>query len=385
MQLRDFDPEQFLAEYWQKKPLLIRAGFEPWTNPLDPDELAGLAREADIESRLIVRTRKTWKVAHGPFKPRRFSKLGKKPWTLLVQAVDHYVPAVAALLDAVGFIPNWRTDDVMVSYANDGGGVGPHFDQYDVFLVQGMGQRRWRLGQKCGATTALLQHDDLRLLTDFIATEEWLLNPGDILYIPPGIAHDGVAVGDDCMTYSIGFRAPSRSELIAHWCDHLLGELSEDDRYADPGLRLQRERGEIAPEAIDALHAIVTEKLNDRTAFARWFGQYITAPKDRDVEADAATTAESLCAGLADGTALVRTPGSRFSFVHDEDGSGLFFADGVCFPCIAESFAVAQRICAARGQSIDLPLPQLEAAAIALIGSLVRQGSVQVTRNRNSG
>src|SRR5690606_748288 len=155
-----------------------------------------------------------WAVEHGPLAEARLRRSGKAPWTLLVQAVDHHVPAVAALIEAFRFIPNWRIDDVMVSYAVDGGGVGAHFDQYDVFLIQGAGRRRWQVGAPCNADTPLLPNDDVRLLADFKAVDEWILEPGDILYVLPRIAHNGVAIGDDCMTYSIGFRAPSRADLI---------------------------------------------------------------------------------------------------------------------------------------------------------------------------
>ena len=167
----------------------------------------------------------------------------------------------------------------MVSTAARGGGVGPHFDQYDVFLVQGLGRRRWRTGARCDADSRLLELDDLRLLADFEALEEHVLEPGDILYVPPGVAHDGIAESDDCMTYSVGFRAPSRSELVAHFCDHVLGTMDDDDRYADPGLRRQANPGEIAPAALDRLHAMVAESLQDREAFTRWFGGYVTSPK----------------------------------------------------------------------------------------------------------
>ena len=214
MQLQNFDIDLFLREHWQKKPMLIRNALPDWCNPLDPEDLAGLACEEEIESRLIIRKDESWKLEHGPFTEKRFGKLGKKPWTLLVQAVDHFVPEVAALIAPFRFVPNWRIDDVMVSYASDQGGVGPHFDQYDVFLVQGLGRRRWQIGPVCDAQTPLLPHDDIRLLASFEATDEWVLEPGDILYVPPGFAHDGVALGDDCMTYTIGFRSPSRNELI---------------------------------------------------------------------------------------------------------------------------------------------------------------------------
>ena len=256
MTFAQFDAAAFLRDHWQKTPCLIRNPWRDWQNPLDPDDLAGLACEDGVEARLVTRKRDDWKVEHGPFAEKRFAKTGKHPWTLLVQAVDQIVPDVAALIEPFRFVPNWRIDDVMVSYASDGGGVGPHFDQYDVFLIQGLGRWRWQVGPVADADAAMLPNDDLRLLADFTATDEWILEPGDILYLPPRFAHDGVALGDDCMTYSVGFRAPSRAELIAHWCDHLLAELADDDRYADPDLAPQANPGEIAPAALDRLQCV---------------------------------------------------------------------------------------------------------------------------------
>ncbi len=191
MQLHNFDTAAFLRDYWQKRPLLIRNPWQSWRNPIDPDELAGLACEHGVESRLISHGNEVLPDAliaeDGPFPETRFGKLGKAAWTLLVQAVDHHVPEVAALIEPFRFVPNWRIDDVMVSTASDGGGVGAHFDHYDVFLVQGLGQRRWQVGQLCDETTELLPHDDLRLLANFEVAEEWLLEPGDILYVPPAM------------------------------------------------------------------------------------------------------------------------------------------------------------------------------------------------------
>ncbi|HPU15537.1 MAG TPA: cupin domain-containing protein, partial [Polymorphobacter sp.] len=192
MTFAHFDAAAFLRDHWQKTPCLIRNPWRDWHNPLDPDDLAGLACEDGIEARLVTRKAHDWKVEHGPFAEKRFAKTGKHPWTLLVQAVDQIVPDVAALIEPFRFVPNWRIDDVMVSYASDGGGVGPHFDQYDVFLIQGLGRRRWQVGPVADADAAMLPNDDLRLLADFTVTDEWVLEPGDILYLPPRFAHDGV-------------------------------------------------------------------------------------------------------------------------------------------------------------------------------------------------
>jgi len=347
--LINFDAAGFLRENWQKQPLLIRNPWARWTNPLDPDELAGLACEDEVESRLITQDSHSWELEHGPLPEARFGRLGRSPWTLLVQAVDHHVPAVAALLEAFRFIPNWRIDDVMVSYAVEGGGVGPHFDQYDVFLVQGLGSRRWQVGERCDEGTQLLPHGDLRLLASFEPRQEWILEPGDILYVPPRFAHDGVALSDDCMTYSIGFRAPSRRELIENWCESLLADLVDDDRYADPQLSVQENPGEISPQAIDRLHAMIMDRMHDRGAFAHWFARYSTTAKNPDIawRPEEAVDGGQVHLLLAERVPLLRNPASRFSFIREGAASVSLFVDGECFACAGEAAAFAERICAA--------------------------------------
>jgi 50S ribosomal protein L16 3-hydroxylase len=379
--LSNFDIDIFLRDYWQQRPLLIRNPWNVWHNPLEPDELAGLACEHEVESRLVVKCGDSWKLEHGPLPAERFGELGgelgSEPWTLLVQAVDHHVPEVAALLEGFRFIPNWRVDDVMVSYAEDGGGVGPHFDNYDVFLVQGLGRRRWRIGAACNDATELLPHPDLRLLAEFEPVEEWVLEPGDMLYIPPGIAHDGVAVGGDCMTYSIGFRAPSRSELVAGWAQSVIGELAEDDRYGDPALARQENPGEITAEALAELHAMVAEKLQDRGAFARWFGQQATAPKNPEIDwqPEHPPVREEVERLLAQGVALLRNPAARFSFIRQGPGAVSLFVDGEAFECEGASAVFAERLCAADRLATGATLAG-SAEATELIVELLDMGSV---------
>ncbi|HZF43936.1 MAG TPA: cupin domain-containing protein [Sphingomonadaceae bacterium] len=382
MKFTSFDPESFLRDYWQKKPLLIRNPWASWNNPLEPDELAGLACEAAVESRLITQGRGGLRLEHGPLPDTRFAELGTHPWTLLVQAVDHQVPDVAALMEPFRFIPNWRVDDVMVSYATDRGGVGPHFDRYDVFLLQGLGRRRWQIGARCNDATALLPHDDLRLLANFEATDEWVLEPGDILYVPPRVSHNGVAVGDDCMTYSIGFRAPSREELIADWYEHLLAEAREDQFYEDPDLGLQPNPGEIAPEALARLRAMIAGALLDGHAFARWFGIQNSAPKNPNVDwrPDRTIGTDDLRACLAGDLALSRNPASRFSFVRRDAASILLFVDGQVFDCAGDTVALAERICAE--DRVERPSSLIGSAqSEALVLDLLNRGSVAFVQN----
>jgi 50S ribosomal protein L16 3-hydroxylase len=374
MKLTNFDIDLFLREYWQKKPLLIRNPWDRWTNPLEPDELAGLACEEGVESRLVVRQGEQLALEAGPLPEERFGQLDGDSCTLLVQAVDHYVADVAALIEPFRFVPDWRIDDVMVSWAANGGGVGPHFDQYDVFLVQGLGRRRWRIGPLCDSTTPLQDNDDLRLIADFVATDEWVLEPGDILYVPPRFAHDGVAVSDDCMTYSIGFRAPSLAELVEGWCEHQADASPDELRFADPDLVRQTNAGEIAPPALDRLYAMVSQALADRPAFDRWFGCHATQPKYPDIDwrPDEAMSEADGLALMAEGTPLVRNPASRFAFTQAGDGAVVLFVDGEAFECAGDVAAFAQDLCAAT--TVQAPAGSAEVAA--LVATLVNRGSL---------
>ena len=374
MKLAHFDIDLFLRDYWQKKPLLIRNPWDHWTNPLEPDELAGLACEEGVESRLVVRQGEQLALEAGPLPEERFGQLDGDSCTLLVQAVDHYVADVAALIEPFRFVPDWRIDDVMVSWAANGGGVGPHFDQYDVFLVQGLGRRRWRIGPVCDSTTPLQNNDDLRLIADFAATDEWVLEPGDILYVPPRFAHDGVAVSDDCMTYSIGFRAPSLAELVEGWCEHQADASPDEERFADPDLVRQANAGEIAPAARDRLYAMVSQALADRPAFDRWFGCHATQPKYPDIDwrPDEALDEDEVLAQMAAGTPLVRNPASRFAFTRSGDGSVVLFVDGEAFECAGDLAEFAQDLCAAT--TVQAPAASAEVAA--LVATLVNRGSL---------
>lgn len=384
MQLSRFDPADFLATHWQRAPWLIRNPWDAWACPLEADELAGLACEPHVESRLIVQAAAgDWAVEHGPLPESRFAALGQDPWTLLVQAVDQHIPAVAALLAQFRFVPNWRIDDVMVSYARDGGGVGPHFDQYDVFLIQGQGRRRWQIGARCDDASPLQPHGDLRLLRDFAVVDEWVLEPGDMLYVPPGVAHNGIALGDDCMTLSIGFRAPSRAELIGDWSDHVLDQLRDDDRFADPGLALQDNPGEITSEALDRLHAMVMARLGDRTGFARWFGASTSTRKypETDWSREHPLDTDDLRHAIAQHLPLERNPASRFTFLREADAT-LLFVDGETFECTDDTAWLAQALCA--DDAIIVPKAASD-AALDLVLALCNMGSVAFASDDDAG
>ena len=237
------------------------------------------------------------------------------------------------------------------------------------------GGTRCPVGQRCDRDTALRPHRDLRLLPDFAATDEWVLEPGDILYVPPGFAHEGVAVGDDCMTYSIGFRAPSRPDMLVEWADHLAAQMPDDDLYADPDIQSAASPGEIEPDAIARLHAMTIAAMADRSAFAAWFGQHVTTPKyaDADWRQEDPVTAEELLALIDEGAQLWRNPASRFAFLREEDGVTLF-VDGSAHPCAGDLAILAQQLCAHPTLALD---PSM-VAGVGLLVTLVNQGSLMI-------
>jgi len=345
-------PARFLRDYWQKRPLLIRNAFPDFTPPLSPDDLAGLACMDGALARIVARTKGTrlssfrgraqhetrnpaspnhakkspgsglrrddgkWKVLTGPFDEATFAKLPEKNWTLLVQDVDKWNADTAALLDAFRFIPSWRIDDVMISYATDGGGVGAHVDQYDVFLLQGLGQRRWSIDTRANPSTAFREEVELKVLREFDPTHVWTLDPGDMLYLPPGVPHDGVAVGE-CMTFSIGMRAPAAGELLFDFAAHVAESLPESQRFADPDLKPAGDAGEIDDEALRRARRAIGPAASalDDDAFADWFGAFITryraaqvaAPRKRGI--DRTALAKRLPRAV-----LERDPWSRFAW-----------------------------------------------------------------------
>jgi 50S ribosomal protein L16 3-hydroxylase len=322
-------PERFLRRHWQKTPLLVRGAFPGFRDPLSPDSLAELACLPEVESRLVLERggSRPWQLIEGPQSPRRLRRLRPTHWTLLVQEANLHVPALAKLLDSFRFIPNWRVDDVMVSFAPRFGSVGPHLDSYDVFLIQGLGRRRWRIDTR--TTAAFKPGLDLRILRRFRAEQEWLLESGDMLYLPPGVAHHGVAL-EDCLTYSVGFRAPSHADLVLGWLQQIANRIDRSKQYEDPGLRPQRDPGEIAAQALGQMRRIVSSALapGDACEFARFAGEHLTHPKDPDRgPRRRAVSVASLRRRLGAGAALARRGASRLAFVRQ--GSGiLLFADG---------------------------------------------------------
>lgn len=318
---------EFLRDYWQKKPLLIRQAIPDFESPIDADELAGLALEEEVESRLVIEHgERPWELRRGPFAEDAFSTLPEREWTLLVQAVDQFVPEVAELLEHFRFLPSWRIDDVMISFAAPGGSVGPHFDNYDVFLLQAQGKRNWKIGQMCTSESPLLQHADLRILAEFEESAEWVLEPGDMLYLPPRLAHFGIAE-DDCMTYSVGFRAPSAAEVLTHFTDFLSQYLTDEERYTDADAQPVSDPHQIQGDALDRLKGLLAEHMSDERMLLTWFGQFMTEPRYPELVAGEELGEEDFINSLQDGAILVRNPSARLAW-SEVDDDVLLFASG---------------------------------------------------------
>ena len=265
---------RFMRDVWQRKPLLIRNAFPGLTPPVTRDDLFALARRDDAESRLITRTNGRWSLRHGPL--HRLPSTRRAQWTLLVQGVDLLDPGAHALLARFRFVPDARLDDLMVSYATDGGGVGPHVDSYDVFLLQASGRRRWRISRQRNLT--LVPDAPLKLLADFQPGEEFLLEPGDMLYLPPGVAHDGTAEGE-CLTYSVGFRAPTYQELLEPWFADFAESASLPGRYADRGLRPNARPAAMPEGMVRQVHDALTRQRPGQRDTRRFLLRYLSEPK----------------------------------------------------------------------------------------------------------
>ena len=355
--LAHVEVSDFLARYWQRQHLFARAALPHFRSPLDADTIAGFSLDEDVVSRLVIQDRQAqhWELRHGPLDADVFSQLPEHDWTLLIQHADALHAELRAILDAFRFIPNWRLDDIMVSYAAPGGGVGPHFDYYDVFLLQAQGRRRWRIGQHCDAETELLPDQAMKLLKNFDSSAEYICQPGDLLYVPAGLAHWGEAL-DDCITYSIGFRAPSHADIVLEFSQELASHMREDMRYRDAGNSFQKDTpGEIGTAVIDQLLAILRDKLDARDSLADWFGRYSTQLSD---------TATIFFPETEDAIplngSLSLSKSCRSAYFGNDANQVSLFVNGEKFHCSA---ALAQALCCYRDFNTD-NLPEADQRCI---------------------
>ena len=381
--LGERSPAEFLDTYWQERPLVVRDALPDVRSPLSPQELAGLACEEGVESRIILEEggEHPWELREGPFAREAFLDLPETHWTLLVQEVDRLIPEVGALLDHFRFLPNWRLDDVMVSYAPTHGTVGPHIDNYDVFLLQGAGHRRWQIGTEPVADEEIVPDLDVRILADFEPDEEFVLGPGDLLYLPPRVAHHGVATDDQCMTYSVGFRAPRHQDLVANFLQHAIETVDPDARYSDPDLTPVDHPGELQDGAREKVRGLLRELVRDDATVDQWFGQFLTRP-DRNREAvppEAAVSASDLTEALRSGRGLRRGPVARLAFIEHDDGSATLFLNGDAKD-LDPDLAYAARLVTGREQiPADDLIPHLDDEAfVELLARLVNEGLLEL-------
>lgn len=324
--------DRFMREYWQKRPVLLRGALDPWACPLAPADLMELACRDDADARLILTAEDPPEIHHGPFEPEDFEDLPDEAWTVLVQEVDRLHPGVAALLERFRFLPNWRLDDVMISYALPGGGVGAHIDQYDVFLIQGSGRRRWEIETQAVANPVWRADSEVAILAAFDPDASWVLEPGDVLYLPPGVPHNGVAL-DPCLTLSVGCRAPDTSELLAGIAALAAESVGDTPRYADPDLAPQDDPGRLPDEALEALRSRIREALADDRTLDRWLGRFVTEPVRGWSGTPPARRigAARIQSRLRAGERLRAAVVSQMSYVAHADGSTTVFSSGQVF------------------------------------------------------
>jgi 50S ribosomal protein L16 3-hydroxylase len=381
---------RFLREHWQKKPLLVRGAFPRFRDPITPDELAGLACEDAVESRIVrgessVRGKRgagTWEVTWGPHPESRFASLPDRSWTLLVQEVNRWVPEAALLLDDFSFIPNVRVDDVMVSFAAPGGGVGPHVDSYDVFLVQGQGERRWQWHTTPTKDTRLVPGLDLRVLASFRPEADEVLGPGDMLYLPPGFAHHGVAV-TPCLTYSIGFRSPSAGEVWASFGAAARRHEQAARLLEDPPLSPSAHPGAIPRPLLARVREMVRSLDTSDDAIDRWFASFATRLKPgHAIEAPRrAPDVKTILARLSRGDRVIRSEEGRWAFLPRPHGELLLYVGGEETNVPASAAALARRLCAARRHDgYELRKDVTGSAARALLVRLFATGALRFAR-----
>ena len=372
--LGSLSTEQFIEQYWQKQPCLIRQAISGFEAMLDGDELAGLACEEMAESRLVKGTFEAadWTLTHGPFSEADFTNLSNENWTLLVQDVEkHYAP-LQELVRQFNFIPQWRLDDLMISYAATGGSVGPHIDQYDVFLLQAEGTRRWQIASSF--EPELLKECPLNVLKHFTPEQEWVLEPGDMLYLPPNIAHHGVAL-EPGMTWSIGSRAPSAADLLQGLGEWLAFSDNEGGRYTDPDLKPITRAGEIDRESLKNLRKLMLTGIDASQNLDNYLAAFLSRfrlahdpmPPPRPIKP------ENLLEALHQGTGLLRNPWTRLTWTENKQGARLYAA-GQAYDC---SLRLAESLCESEQPQISADI--LDQAALETLTKLVNNGHFLLT------
>lgn len=337
--------QTFLNEYWQQKPLLIRQAFDGSPVDISPEELAGIACDTDAPSRIVIEQgAEPWESLFGPFDNETFSNLPESHWTLLVNDLERYIPELRQIIKKFRFIPDWRLDDLMLSYAVEQGSVGPHTDAYDVFLIQTSGERKWRIDSKENYHKETLKDCSLSILKQFNSDNDWILKPGDMLYLPPNMPHHGISQDNNCMTLSIGFRAPSQRELIYHWVDSIGDNPEFNQRYRDKKRQFQQNSSEITSNDIESLSNIIQEGINaKKDTISLWLGKYLTETKG-DATGSEENKEDIPQKNKSSSLNYHRNSWLRLAYIKDKDKIH-FFADGNHYTFLSEEKEAVLYLC----------------------------------------
>lgn len=358
------DAEIFVRDYWQKKALFIKNALPGFTDPLTPEELAGLACEEGIASRLICEHGESpWQVKHGPFSDDDFTSLPESHYTFLVQDLNRYIPELNQLLDNFNFLPSWRIDDVMASYSAPHGTVGPHTDQYDVFLIQGLGTRVWQINTQVNDEEKLIPELDLRILAEFEAEQEFIMQPGDMLYLPPGVQHHGVSDAP-CMTYSVGFRAATQLELLGDYIDQRTLHGCDGFRFRDGPIKADTHNGEIKPAARQRIRDMIKQIPGSDEEIDDWFGRFITytgVRLDNGIPTVNSTDSMAFIEQCSNHKQLFRDTQSRFAYIETEHGLQLYI-DGETTLVAATQADLVRLLCDQRCYDYETLRPYLQQA-----------------------
>lgn len=374
--LGELSPEEFLKNYWQKKPLVIRQAFPDFESPITAEELAGLSCEQDVNSRIVLEHGEDhpWQAIYGPMDDGVFARMPETHWTLLVNDVEKLLPELAWIVDQFRFIPEWYLDDLMISYAPEGGSVGPHMDLYDVFILQAQGHRRWQINTQSVADDNQVAETNLRIQKDFLVEQEWLMEPGDIIYIPPGVSHHGVA-SDDCLSFSIGFKASSHADLVNDFIGYITRELSPKLTFQYNNLKLQQNSAEITDSALDNVREIFNQYLKpDNPELKRWFGRYSSDNRTdlQQPHEDKIENIKQLKKYIENGDRLIRHPASRFAFTQN-NSEAILFIDGEDYDV---SLEFATHLCQQRNVNLSELLQICNHGEQDLLIELYNQGKL---------
>ena len=352
----------FLKKYWQKKPLLIRDAIKNFKSPITEKDLFRIAQNENAISRLIEFKRGIWQVKYGPFKKLDLPKKINTPWTILVQNMNHHLPFAESFLNLFKFIPYARLDDLMVSFATKKGSVGPHFDSYDVFLFQAKGEREWKISEQ--KKFSLDKKSAIKIITNFKVKNTWVLKPGDLLYLPPNVGHWGVSQSDDCLTYSIGFRAPGTFEIQSKFLDFIQDNLitNKNDLYRDPNLNLQKNPSEINSNMIKKIQRIVNQLRWNTNSINNFIGQLLTEPIEGAVfETSKSMTAEVFIKDLIK-KPLKLNPKTRMLFIKNN-----FFINGELIEADKKSIMYLKQLANDREISIKSTLNKKDLNALGIV------------------